>query len=597
VSDTLEADPRPLPPAAANPARELQVQFACRQVQRSPWVVVAADAFVVWLFWRAHSPHAHEAIAWLAVATMVGLARAMHGRRLLAAGGAWGEARQRQLTLSFLAVGATRVWPIAFAFDGGDIDLPYLVTMVMMGLAAGGVTTSAGVTSLYVAWCVPVCTGLVAGWISLRTFEGSWIAVLLILMFALLVSYVRDYGRTLRRQFDLAQRLQRERDRAETERERAENAIVARTRFFAAASHDLRQPLSALRWFGAAVVEHARQMNHAELKMIGENIERILEMAQPLLRQYLEIARIDAHSREVAMVAGSVPAVLELVLDAHAREAIECKLNLRTSFGDPVARLFAHSDFEILQGIVSNLVGNALKFTPAGEVVLHAARAGPGGEWVRVSVRDTGIGIAPENHERIFDDFYQVGNPSRMQSKGVGLGLAIVRRQVERLGVRLHVESSVGHGSTFWFELPAADATPPPPAAAAGGAPAQGRSLQVLVVDDEPSVRLSLRMMLEAVGWTVRTASGLPQAVHEIQGGFAPDVLLVDFRLQDELSGIEVVGELHASGCEAPALILTGDTTPQTLADIQARGLTMLDKSRQGSELLTTIRRLVDKGS
>ena len=588
-------------PAPVRMVHARQLQRVCVQVGRSPYVVLPSDAFIAWLLMRSGS--GLWVLGWVLLSALTAIGRAAHGRRMARGSLAPGVLDERLLLAWFFVVGMTRIWPIGLAFNGSHDELHYLVTLIMMGLAAGGVTTSAGVTVLFVAWIVPVWAALVSGWLSTRSFEGPWISLLLTLMFALLVGYVRDYGRSLERELESAEKLRIERDRAEsereraeTERERAEKAIVARTRFFAAASHDLRQPLGVLRWYGDAVVAHATRLDHEALLSIGEGIGRALERAEPLVRKYLDIARIDAHSFDVMAEPCNLAGLLELIRDAYAREAIERNLVLRTELGSSAALLSTISDEGILQSILDNLVGNALKFTPSGEVVLDACRIEEPAPRIRVRVRDTGIGISRADHEHIFDDFYQVGNLARASSKGVGLGLAIARRQSDLLGVKLHLDSAPGRGSTFWFDLPVVD----DPIASAAPAPARPDSMAqshthaVLVVDDEPEVRLSLRLMLEAEGWRVRTASGLQQALDELQVGFAPDALVVDFRLQGELTGTELVSELRASGCAAPAVVVTGDTDPDRLALIARAGLPMLHKPVQGRELIATILKFID---
>jgi len=590
------APPRAAPAPAQAQAQALQLRLVCEQVRRSPYAVLAADALVAWLLTRADLAHG-GALAWLLASSLVSFGRAFYANRVVARVGNDAGLALRRLLGWFFAVGLTRSWPIVIAFQGSAPDMHYLVTMIMMGLAAGGVSTAVGVVSIYAAWAAPVALTLAGAWLSLHSFESTWIAVLLLMMFLLLILYVRDYGRTLARQVELAEKLRAERDRADAERERAEaerqraeHAVIARTRFFAAASHDLRQPLGVLRWYGDAVTAHARRLDHEALLAIGEGIGRALERAEPLVRKYLDIAQIDARALEISLRPCNVATILEKVRDAYAREAEERSLTLRTDFRCAVALLVANTDESVLRNILDNLAGNALKFTVVGGVTLGAHwLAGDTGPRVRVWVSDTGVGIPESEHQRVFEDFYQVGNAERSQSKGVGLGLAIARRQAELLGIELRLASRVGHGSTFEFDLLASTEAPPTPAEHASPAAATPQTLRVLVIDDEPEVRLSLRMMLEAVGWQVRTASGLPGALLELEQGFKPDALVVDYRLQGEYTGGEVVAELHAAGCVVPAVVVTGDTAPERLTELKRTGLPVLHKPVQGERLIATL--------
>lgn len=570
-------------------ARAQQLQLVAGQLTRSPYAVAAADALIAWLLLRAELTR--WALVWLAVSLLVSLGRTLYARHVRITAPVNARHAFRVLNIWFFAVGLTRIWPIHVGFSAGEHDIHYLVTMLMVGLAAGGVGTTAGVVSIFLSWAIPVLVPLAGAWISLGSFEGYWIAALLVLMFLLLVLYVRDYGRTLARQVELTEHLRVERDRADAERKRAEDAVVARTRFFAAASHDLRQPLGVLRWYGDAVTAHAQRLNSEPLLAIGEGIGRALARAEPLVRKYLDIARIDAKATEIVIAPCNVALLLERVREAFAREAQERRLQLRTEFPGGLAGLSVDTDEAVLGNIIDNLVGNALKFTLSGSVVLGARRYGA--DSVRVWVRDSGIGIAADEQERVFDDFYQVGNPERSHSKGVGLGLAIVRRHAELLGVGVSLRSDTGKGSTFELTLAASSVDAPLERIGEPQPPNGTDALKVLVIDDEPEVRLSLRLMLEAAGWEVATASGLVDALGALEHGFRADALIVDYRLSGDLTGSEVAAELRAAGHALPGVLVTGDTAPDRIAALAASGLPVLHKPVQGARLISTIREIV----
>ena len=584
-----------------------QLRIACMQTRRTPYAVLLADALLVWLVWR-EQPTVWAFVWWLTAAAAL-FGRAWHAGRWLQSAGERPEAGAldlRRLAFWFFAVGLTQSGPVLMVMALPPPGLHTIVTMVMVGLAAGGVGSCGGLLTLYLAWAAPLALSLVLSWAATLDFEGGWIALLLVLMFALLVGNVRIYGQTLRRQAELAGTLRRERDRADAERDRAqaqwhraeaeraraEEAVLARTRFFASASHDLRQPLGVLRWYGDAVVAHARQLEHDRLLAIGEGMARALDRAEPLLGQYLDIARIDTLAQPVSLAACPLGSLLESVREAFAQEAEERGLVLRLQLEAPAARLVALSDAAMLRSILENLVGNALKFTQRGEVVL-GARPQPGADTsprsLQVWVRDTGIGIAADAQPRVFDDFYQVDNPSRTASQGVGLGLAIARRQAQRLGFVIRLHSAPGEGSEFSFDLPAAGPGQAAPPRQPPSAPPATRRLRVLVVDDEPEALASLRLLLEAHDGRVATAATLEACLAVLRDGFRPDVLVVDHRLQGDLTGIELIATLQTRGCKAPAVIVTGDTAPDRLQALAASGWPVLHKPVPAYVLLRTI--------
>ena len=566
------------------------------QLRRSPYVLLFIDLVIAWML--MHNGASPAILAWVAASFVVQLLRTWRVGRYDLADPQGRRAALRGLDLWFLANGLTRLWPILVAFSGAARGSDYLVTIILVGLAAGGVGTAAGMVRPYLFWEAPIALALMGGWIWRGTFEGRLTSVLLLLMFGLLTLNVRGFGATLeelRRQIERANqerdRAAAEKSRADDERQRAETAVLAKTRFFAAASHDLRQPLGVLRWYGDAVRVHADHLDHAPLKAIGEGIGRALEHAEPLIGKYLDIAKIEAGALELSMQPLQLARMLEEVRQAFQREAETRGLLLSSQFGADVAELRVVVDHGVLRSILDNLVGNAIKFTPTGSVTMLADLVqSPGGRRVRVTVRDTGIGIPAQEHERVFEDFYQISNPDRSRSRGLGLGLAIVRRQAALLGTQVRVESEPSLGSAFVFDLPQAaggerDAVVSPSRSLKAAPP----GVHVLVIDDEPEVRVAIQMMLEAVQWQVRTAAGLDEALAALRAGYEPDGLIVDHRLRDGQTGLEVIDELRREGCEAAAVIVTGDTSPEQLASLGSAGLPVLHKPVRGDEIVATL--------
>jgi CheY-like chemotaxis protein len=212
---------------------------------------------------------------------------------------------------------------------------------------------------------------------------------------------------------------------------------------------------------------------------------------------------------------------------------------------------------------------------------------------VRIAVRDTGAGILESERERIFEEFYQVGNPERDRSKGLGLGLAIVRRLSRLLGLEVHLETHPGRGSTFAVTLArvAPESTLPyPPRASVGPDSVALVGAKVLVIDDEPSVRVAMRTLLESWGCRVTACSGLVEAQRLLDDyALEVDVIVADFRLRQHENGIETVRRLRARLGDVPALMVSGDTAPERLREAQASGLPFLHKPVSAKQLEETI--------
>jgi signal transduction histidine kinase len=228
----------------------------------------------------------------------------------------------------------------------------------------------------------------------------------------------------------------------------AERANAAKSRFLAAASHDLRQPLHALSLFSADLQRQVRSGTPSELPRLAEQISASTAMLGDLLDSLLDISRLDVAGIKPDRRAFPLQPVFERVAESFRRAAADRRITLRFR----PTRLWADSDPLLLDRMIANLVSNALRYTPAGGRVLVAARKR--GDAVLVEVRDSGIGIAVEHQAAIFAEFYQVGNVAREHNKGLGLGLSIVDRLARALDIQVALRSRLGEGTTFALQIP-----------------------------------------------------------------------------------------------------------------------------------------------
>jgi two-component system CheB/CheR fusion protein len=221
----------------------------------------------------------------------------------------------------------------------------------------------------------------------------------------------------------------------------------------------------------------------------------------------------------------------------------------------------AHSDRMLVEQILKNLLSNAIKYTPEGWVSLRTSR--PNRDSVRIEVHDTGVGIAADQLRLIYDEFYQVGVPTNSSRDGYGLGLSIVQRLVQLLGVELAVTSEPGKGSTFTLTLPAGQGSAAQPTSAPRVRVAEPKGqVQVLLVEDDASVRSATRLLLRSEGYVVTVASTLTEALE--RGSAMPklDILLTDYHLPNSETGLEVIAALRERRGEAVrAVLITGDTS------------------------------------
>ena len=351
-----------------------------------------------------------------------------------------------------------------------------------------------------------------------------------------------------------------------------EAANQAKSRFIAAASHDLRQPLHAL---GLFVAQLHGKLRASERSQLISRIEDALSAMNELFSALLDISKLDAGATTVNITVFPVAQLLAHAETTFAGAAREKKLSFRALPSDAWVR----SDFILLQQIVFNLVQNALRYTRRGGVVVGCRKRG---DQLRIEVWDSGIGIAADQHDKIFGEFYRLGEPDRDRRAGLGLGLAIVDRLCRLLGHPIEVKSTVGKGSVFAVTVPVAPADKR--AIEASIVPRSQPSLShdklVLVIDDDPLVLEGMSGIFRKWGCRVVTADSDSKALKAAaEQDDVPDLIISDYHLANGRTGIATIewlrGELSA---QIPAFLISGDTDPATLHEAKVKGFHLLHK-------------------
>jgi len=360
----------------------------------------------------------------------------------------------------------------------------------------------------------------------------------------------------------------------------AEQANLSKTRFLAAASHDLLQPLNAARLFVSALDE---QRLASGPRSLVRQTESALNSVEDLLEALLEISKFDAGAVTPEITAVPLKTLFGALRAEFLPLATARGLALQVDDSDLVVR----SDARLLRRVIQNLLSNALRYTEQGEVQLSAVR--DGGQ-VHVAVRDTGCGIAPEHHEEIFLEFRRL---DRVRSNGMGLGLAIVQRAVTMLGHPITLVSARGEGSRFAVELPAAEGGIVVPERESL-AKRQLLRRRILVIDNDDSILAGMTALLEGWGCEVTVALNGTEAatrMRQMDGGPA-DVIIADYHLDEELGDVVVSRLWDAAGHKVPAMIITADRTPALRDQLGEAGLSVLQKPVKPAQLRALLSRL-----
>lgn len=333
------------------------------------------------------------------------------------------------------------------------------------------------------------------------------------------------------------------------------------------------------------------QSLNAKSRQLVDHIERATAAMGRLFDGLLNISRLDAGVIRPRLRHCSLTALLDQLQLEYAPRAAAKSLLLRLHRGAVPA---VYSDPVLLDRILRNLVDNAIRHTQSGGVLIACRRRG---KFVQVEVWDTGVGIAAADQDKIFMEFHQVGNPERNQSKGLGLGLAIVRRTADLLGHRLILHSRPGRGSVFKLSLPVHSVAEGHAMTASVSKPEHAPGLPsgqtIFVIEDDEDNLHGIRLLLETWGYQVVAGASGDEIVQA--AGNCPEVpvlILTDFRLREHETGIAVIDRLHEEYADdsIPAILMTGDTDPQRLAEAAARGWPLLHKPVDAAHLRQVIR-------
>jgi len=543
------------------------------------WEVVAHDTLLGWLA-LVYGVHLSELVVWWRAKDHVDDVS---------------SCRRWDVRFKFQTGLAAAAWGLGWIvmFIPADLGYQALLICVAMGMSAGAVT----INPIYRPALFIYLGVLLSPLIVRVAMEGDvthWILAFMLLTY---VGFLLDSGiklmftfeTSLRQRFEKESLLHELRVREEEiaiALEAAEQANRAKSKFLATASHDLRQPLQALRLFTEALQDVAKEPESQRLAgQIGKSVNALVDMFDDLL----DVSRLDAGIIQPRLQHFELFDLFDRLYVDFEPLAKAKGLTLALpccgggAMSDSQCNAIVYSDPFLLERMMRNLISNAIRYTDKGMVEVKC-QCLP--EAVEICVQDTGIGIRPEVLPHIFEEYYQVDNPHRDRRKGLGLGLAIVRRVEELLGYRVEVESVPEQGSSFKFSVKNGDAA----VLARPYVITQSRqdvsNKVIAFVEDDADIReFTVEIMQE---WGCRVFAGESGAVVLRlldTAALRPDLLVCDFRLPNKQTALDVMREMRDYWGDLPVLIVTGDTGAETLQAIQQSGASLLHKPIAPSRL------------
>ncbi len=515
-------------------------------------------------------------IVWASTLSLTTAYAIFDARRNLRRGFSGKEAsyQARKLVVSMSIYGAA--WgALAFGVLGNTTPVGTIVVIcVLAGIQGGMVALLGPMLPVFIAVSIPL-VGLTATKLALLGDPAySAFSVIAVMYVGVLIAQARNSALATHAAIELRfENLELVRQ-TEAARHDAEQANTAKSKFLAAASHDLRQPIHAQGLFLDVL---SRTPLNAQQRELVSNISATSAASADMLNTLLDFSRIEAGVIKPHIQTFLLQSLLNKIEREFVAQADAKGLAYRSRETD----FWVQSDPTLIEMVLRNLVSNAIRYTEHGGLLVACRKRG---QLAVLEVWDTGMGIAPEQQAEVFKEFHQLGNPERDRRKGLGLGLAIAQGLCKTLGHELNLQSQPQRGSVFRLTLPVAPVTPYAPLSNAAMTTAAApqtdlmHGVHVLVIDDDEAVLSAMAQLLQNWGCDVDTASTIEHALVLAQLQ-APEVLISDYRLRSQRTGAEAIAEVRKLlGTAVPALLITGDTAPERLREALSVGVPLLHK-------------------
>lgn len=472
-------------------------------------------------------------------------------------------------------------------FTPENLQLFTLLTLIILAMSLGSLAALSAYPIAFYSFIIPTMLPMIWQYLYIHKDNYYIFGLLLFVFNFALVTIVRTNHRLLLKSAILQFKNSDLINNLRQEKLKAEQANISKTKFLAAASHDIRQPIHAIGLFIGVLEEKS---NTTEQKNIIYKIKKSSDALNSLLNSLLDISKLDAGIIQINSEAININHLFSTLKNEFTPHAKQKKLTLKFK----KTNFWVYSDFQILQRIFRNIISNAIKYTNKGGILIGCRRHQG---KILIAVYDTGIGIDKSDIGIIFDEFHQLHNPQRDRSDGLGLGLAIVKRMSELLKISLYINSRPAKGSTFGIIIAPISA----PLSMQISAVPQSNKIQldhkiILIIDDEEDIRSSLSSLLESWNCQVVSSASSQQAL-ELLTTFKPkiDLILADYRLADNETGLETIKKINAfyANSAIPAIIITGDTAPERIKLTSSSGYKTLHKPVAPAKLKALIKEVL----
>jgi two-component system, sensor histidine kinase len=470
-------------------------------------------------------------------------------------------------------------------------DPPHLLVIsiiIVIAMVANAVASLSSIPSAYLAFTLPVMTMMI-GRVMVESSDYQLLTVNGIIFLITVLLFSRTHFKSIIESITLRIENKALLENLTELKDIAEAANIDKSRFLAAASHDLRQPVHALGLLLEALESRADGKPEDLFFSINKSVGNLKELFDALL----DISRLDAGTVDTNLCHFSLTQLLADLETDYPLEARREGVNFNIAIGESEV---IYSDPILLKRVISNLLNNAIRYTEQGSISINVEKRQ---NTFLLAVNDTGCGIKEEDQREIFLEFFQVDNPERDRNNGLGLGLAIAKRISKLLSFNIRLESSLGIGSTFTLELESGDPSEVVIAQPPSTYTEQNfNGLKVLIIDDEADVLGAMTSTLNEWGCTVFQAQSAEEALNNLTQIDEPDMIVADYRLRENNTGTQAIESIRlAAKRNIPALIVTGDTAPERIQQARESDFMILHKPVRPAQLRLAMKHCLDEST